>query len=258
MKHSPAMTEAELSAREHWRELARAPRAGGELKLGLLWDAMVFGSVVLVDTFLSNEHCVIVFKRRERPMLVPSAECLSFLKRALTSSSIKEAAIDCGVSPSTASMQMSRALQFMGCTESGSKTPLAIVLLAHASVRASYELAPVTLASCVPDPLDDLVLLVRVRRPEYVLASRLTPQELTTVRMLVEGLSHEAISLERRRSKRTIANQLASVFRRLGVSGRFDLLRYVCREAIPSAFERTSGVQPAARAVVGVDASGVI
>jgi DNA-binding CsgD family transcriptional regulator len=67
--------------------------------------------------------------------------------------------------------------------------------------------------------------VVSLARPDAELASLLTPAQYEVVRLRVEGKSHVEIATCRHRSRRTIANQLAESFRRLGVSGRAELIR---------------------------------
>ncbi len=52
----------------------------------------------------------------------------------------------------------------------------------------------------------------------------LTEAERSVVEQVVRGASNAEIAKERGRSMRTIANQLASAYRKLGVSGRAELL----------------------------------
>jgi len=66
--------------------------------------------------------------------------------------------------------------------------------------------------------------VVSVARPESVLAPRLPTAEFDILRGLVEGHSHVGMARLRGTSKRTIANQVASVFRRLGVTCRMELI----------------------------------
>jgi DNA-binding NarL/FixJ family response regulator len=72
-------------------------------------------------------------------------------------------------------------------------------------------------------------LTVSAPRPEGCLQSRLSRAEFAVVRLLLEGKSHAEMSAERRTSMRTIANQLAAAFSKLGVSGRADLIRELVR-----------------------------
>lgn len=52
---------------------------------------------------------------------------------------------------------------------------------------------------------------------------RLTPAERIVARLAAAGLSNAEIGRKRRVSERTIANQLASVFRKLGIGSRVEL-----------------------------------
>jgi DNA-binding NarL/FixJ family response regulator len=62
--------------------------------------------------------------------------------------------------------------------------------------------------------------LVSARRPDLEFPVELSLAEAAVLRSLVAGSSHAQISGERARSPRTVANQLATAFRKLGVSGR--------------------------------------
>ena len=53
--------------------------------------------------------------------------------------------------------------------------------------------------------------------------SRLTPAELEVARCAVAGMSNRAIARWRSSSTRTVANQIASVFQKLGVGSRAQL-----------------------------------
>ncbi len=65
---------------------------------------------------------------------------------------------------------------------------------------------------------------ITISRPDHMLADLLTGAEYEVIKLLIEGRSYEEIGLERGTSVRTVANQVAFSFRRLGVSGRTDLL----------------------------------
>lgn len=56
---------------------------------------------------------------------------------------------------------------------------------------------------------------------------RLSPAEADVARDAAAGLSNEAIAKRRGRAVRTIANQLASVYRKLGVGSRAELATLV-------------------------------
>jgi DNA-binding CsgD family transcriptional regulator len=53
--------------------------------------------------------------------------------------------------------------------------------------------------------------------------ARLTPAEREILRSLLEGMPRASIARARATSERTVANQIASVFRKLGVHSRSEL-----------------------------------
>jgi DNA-binding CsgD family transcriptional regulator len=63
---------------------------------------------------------------------------------------------------------------------------------------------------------------------------RISSAEREVVRLLATGLSNAEIAGIRRTSARTVANQLASVFRKSGVHSRFELLAGAGRPAAPA------------------------
>jgi DNA-binding NarL/FixJ family response regulator len=59
--------------------------------------------------------------------------------------------------------------------------------------------------------------------PAEWLPSELTEAERDVAALVLEGLSNRAIAQHRKTSVRTVANQIASVFRKLKVAGRTEL-----------------------------------
>lgn len=66
------------------------------------------------------------------------------------------------------------------------------------------------------------VLRFSARRPDGT--PRLTSAEARVMSALFEGKSNEAIARERGTSARTVANQIASIFRKHGVASRCELV----------------------------------
>jgi DNA-binding CsgD family transcriptional regulator len=69
---------------------------------------------------------------------------------------------------------------------------------------------------------DALVLLTWTARPEPPPAG-LSQAEAAVLQLVREGLSNAEIAARRGRSPRTIANQVARIFRRLGVGSRAEI-----------------------------------
>jgi DNA-binding CsgD family transcriptional regulator len=69
---------------------------------------------------------------------------------------------------------------------------------------------------------DDFVLLM-VPRLAPVLPSTLTAAECDVARLANEGRSNVEIARKRRTSRNTVANQLRSIYQKLGISNRVEL-----------------------------------
>jgi len=80
--------------------------------------------------------------------------------------------------------------------------------------------APVSIAPAATDG----AFTVRAPRPDLTTLGLLSPAERDTVSQLFEGCSYAEIARRRGTSPRTTANQLASAFRALSVSGRSQLI----------------------------------
>lgn len=63
--------------------------------------------------------------------------------------------------------------------------------------------------------------------PEVALPKNLTPAEADVARAVLEGKSNQEIATQRGVSLRTIANQLQTIFRKVGVRSRWELI-HVC------------------------------
>jgi DNA-binding NarL/FixJ family response regulator len=61
--------------------------------------------------------------------------------------------------------------------------------------------------------------------------ARLTPAELAVAEGVLEGLTARQIAQRRRVSERTVGNQLAHIYEKLGVASRYELVALVSREA---------------------------
>ncbi len=79
-------------------------------------------------------------------------------------------------------------------------------------------------------PTELLVLTYEV--PRLRLSVHLTKTEHEIVRGVVSGRSNAEIARGRRRSPRTIANQLAAIYRKLGIHSRLQLIA-VCASGVP-------------------------
>ena len=218
---------------EHFSKLERrnaAIAADGKshdrLPLARVWRDLTSGQARIVDGFITEERCYLVLTplpNHEKPR-PPTGRRLSVLEGLLCGQSLKALAYDLCVSPSTVSSEAKSALQQLGLECTPCKAQPLLAMLARAA--AEDQLNRCARSACFSDG-DTVLLVISAVRPEAQLAPVLSPAEFAVVRGLLEGRNYVEIARKRGTSTRTVANQLAAAFRRLGVSGRASLLDHV-------------------------------
>jgi DNA-binding CsgD family transcriptional regulator len=84
--------------------------------------------------------------------------------------------------------------------------------------------APAGLVATRLDLGPDAFALLEWPIPRSAAPLSLSSAEREVLELVMEGLSNAEIASRRERSPRTVANQIASIFRRLGVHSRSELL----------------------------------
>jgi len=193
-----------------------------ELPLARLWLELTGGSVKAVDTFFSEGRCFIVTigveKRSTRPL---TGRRLAILESVLRASAQKAVSYDLGVAASTNAANARHGLHWIGLDSPPSRVSPLLILAASAAGESDESVAG---KQSLVHGQDATFRTVSVARPEDALSSQLPPAEMDIVRCLVEGYSHLGMARLRDTSKRTIANQIGSIFRRLRVTGRMQLI----------------------------------
>jgi DNA-binding NarL/FixJ family response regulator len=134
-------------------------------------------------------------------------------------------AFDFDVSNATIASQCATALSAMAAGQTVSRAPVLLVLAAHAAQGVFLEPAR------VEAELEGSRRLLSCAIPGSTFADRLSRCELEVAQLLIVGKTHIEIAAERQTSPRTTANQLASIFGKLGVSGRGELRNIAINEA---------------------------
>ncbi len=205
-------------------------KSGEQVPLARVWRELKGGQTRIVDGFSTEERCYLLLTpllTHEKPC-PPSARRLSILEGVLCGQSLKALAFDLRVSPSTVSSEAKSALQQLGseCTPCKAH-PLLAMLARAAAEEQRNRCARISYFS----EADQVFRVISAARPETRLAPVLSPAEFAVVRGLLEGRNYLEIAKKRGTSTRTVANQLAAAFRRLGVSGRGSLLNHVVSSA---------------------------
>lgn len=208
------------SCRERLRPLVEDADAtlGTTQDVTQTWQRLQRGELVVVDTFCSaTRHFVILTGAGATKPISPTG--CELLQLVLASDSQKRTAHERGIPQSTLSLRAQRALQDMGTSFVPSKVPLSLALLIGAFQRER----PLARLCCLATEAK-MYWVVSIPRPELLLATKLTSSEFDVLCRLLQGYTYRQIAEERGTSERTVANQVATAFRRLRVSGRAQLI----------------------------------
>jgi len=227
-------TEAPSGLHETLRYLALHADANASrtVDIAILWADLIAARCRIADCFYTESSCFIALApvppatRLDRRL---SRRKLDVLERVLLRGGQKPVAAELGLAPSTVAIIAGNCLRAMGLDHGASRAPLPITLSIHA-IHEQTELRDARLSQITHG--GTTYTIMSTPRPEHCLASELSNAEYAVTRLLVEGQSHAEIAAQRKTSVRTVANQLAAAFHKLGVSGRCEL---VCKlVAIPA------------------------
>ena len=193
--------------------------------LSALWTELISGFCRVEESAFTAHSCSVVVSRGHRfsgderaPLPERDTE---ILERALVEGVRKSVAADFKLCPSSVAEILRRCFAFMGLSCWPSRIPLLLVMAAHAKRKLDCQRAAKLVLAQNQQFLRQSISAVR---PDPELSAWLSPAEYAVTRLLIEGKSYAEMATLRQTSKRTVANQLASAFHRLGISGRAELL----------------------------------
>ena len=191
--------------------------------LARLWRLLLDGELFVRETVCTEGRCFAMLEHASggqpaRP------RGIALLERVFQGESQKFLAYEHGVSVATIAAHSANALCAMVTRHRVSRAPIIVVMAAAAALGAPLGRARLEQVA------DDRSFSVSVEVPGRSLKDRLSPGEWDVARLSIEGESHSGIARVRGRSPRTVANQLASAFHKLGVSGRASLRDKAIRE----------------------------
>lgn len=202
------------SARRYWSELA-----GGRYQYvrGVSTATRCFGTLRIRPPG-DERRCRI------------SERGLAILERALRGERQKVIAIDLRISDAAVANTLAQCRQRLGLSCRSAELPLALVLLGQYAAADRL----VTVHS-QPGERD---VTFSVPRPDATLLPALTQAETQVVAALIDGLSQHQIARVRNARFRTVVNQLATARRKLPVSSRVELVRFL--SGLPDAATRST------------------
>lgn len=202
----------------------------GVLSLYDTWKCLTGGVLRVVLSHCDENTCYLVVRQSESRARI-NAQQLRILENVLHGYCPKRLALDLGIACSTITTSAKLALSKIGVDCLPSRVPLPVVVVARASDDGARTLLGNAYSFTHRGRLHQIIA---VGRPDRHLSSYLPPAEVEVMRARLEGLSHQRIARVRRTSERTVANQLASASRRLGVSGRLDIIGHLARQGRPT------------------------
>ena len=203
------------------------------IELAALWDELVAGTCKVESWSHARDSWSIVVAREPASGGHPPAPSLrprdvEILEHALLCGVRKLVAVEVGLSCSSIAVILQGCFQYMGLSCLPSRIPGLLVVAAHARHHQAAKFQS-SLSGGSGERFS--YQTISVPRPDTALAAWLAPAEHTVISLLIEGMTYAEIAHARRTSIRTVANQVASGFRRLGVSGRAELLCLLARWA---------------------------
>jgi DNA-binding CsgD family transcriptional regulator len=199
--------------------------------LSRLWLELCRGTWRFRDTFPTESRYIALIEEPCVRFPQPLKACkLGVLKRVLLGDAPKAVAIEQRMGLSSVAAAIQDCLLSMGIP---GRLSQASVLLTMAALAAHRSESSPTIGRLSRVELNgDRYWVVSVTRPDLDFPVPLSDAEAAVVRELVAGRTHAQISRLRATSRRTVANQLAMVFRKLGVSGRGAVVHRLIQHSV--------------------------
>lgn len=197
-----------------------------------IWTKLMAAELRFKKAVWNDGRCIAVFRRsaatsrhygltpRERNVLV----------RTLQGERQKLIAAEAKIAASTVANSLKSARMKLGFEDRLDAAPLATLLVANGTENAS------------PYPQRNIYsigagewYMASSPRPDWSGFPDVTKSERSIAMAIIEGQSNTEIARTRDTSVHTVENQVASLFRKVDASGRFDLIRVLYQDATSSA-----------------------
>ena len=205
---------------------AAAARLPARLGLRDLWRGLLAGRYFVSGSAYAGECAFVTIEERVPATALDGIDA-ACVERALKGERQKTLALELGVSASRITMRSGAVLAAIGLERSLSRVSILLVMAVHAAGGMTF---PEARVDSLPTG-DEKRFLVSVENPARALRRHLSPAEFAVARLTIEGRTHEEIVWDRKTASRTVSNQLASIFRKLRVSGRRELRARAVQES---------------------------
>jgi len=193
------------------------------IDLAQCWQELASGRQQIAESAASEEHYILLLTRAAKVTRARRgirARNFQVLSRVLLTPSRRQLSLEVGLSTSSIAALSKQCLELIGlnCTPH-TVPPLLIMAAAAAGAQPASRPELSGERWTLPPHFE----LIRAHRPELKFESAFSRAEFDVAQRLLEGKSYAQIARSRSTSVRTIANQVASIFQRVGVSSRHEL-----------------------------------
>lgn len=187
-----------------------------DFELSELWVLLRDGRASVSAATYRDGRCFATLSTPPESRLQRKVHDFDTLASLLAGQPMKVVASDLGISLASLSERCIRTLRSVTSSERVGRSPIIVVMAALAA--RGLALPPAHIEVWGRD-----FCVVSAEVPGAPVATPLSPCELEVWRLILEGRACAEVALERRTSPRTAVNQLSSIFKKLGVSGRVAL-----------------------------------
>jgi len=225
---APPLRPVEIASRTRLAELApeSSPRpVTRNDPAAAFWRSLTNGRLSVVETFMTGGCCCAITEERaedSRVYALTEREIV-LLHRTFQTETQKVLAAGFDLSVAAISQLLGGALQKLGITGRVGCTPLPIVLAALRYCGV-VELPAAYVTSLESESRHYVALALPALDPKLLPGLSVAEREVAAHH--AAGATYCQIALRRSTSPRTVANQIASLSKKLNVHGRFDLIRY--------------------------------
>jgi len=206
------------------RAIERDLAAGVAFELAELWRRLRAGEWRVRDTFATESRLYVLVEASQAPARRPASDAaLAMIEQVLLGQSSKAVAIERRVSDSTVALAMKKRLRRMGLSCKLRAIPVILAIAARAACGRMSSSLLGRIAS-LDGAVSEGEWVISLAHPDFRFPKLLSMAERAVLLHLLDGKTYVQIATARQTSLRTVANQLASIFRKLGVSGYGETL----------------------------------
>jgi DNA-binding NarL/FixJ family response regulator len=203
----------------------RAPLLEPEvLDAGAIWASLCAGREVVTASFCTSSECHLELECVSTPVPLGAAY-RTVLDLLLRGEAQKFIALETDCAPSTIALRARRAVALLGLRCAPGALPTSLIQIA----QVAWGNLPGLIGRSRPVPENPSRRLISIARLDPRGLGLFSAAEAHIVDLLIDARSRKDMAELRRSAPRTIANQLAQVYRKVRITGRIPLLIHIMR-----------------------------